>query len=225
MAFEHYSPFNNPSAFGGFSSGSDQSGKTVPLGVNTEDDERTVVFASSSKIDPAVGWLVCIRGADKGRSYRLVKGNNSIGRPGNGNRYGVELSDQAISRKGAAGIIIYNEKGNSFFITPGDLTINVNMYLNDEILLSPQKLKSRAVIEVAGDTLIFVPLCGEKFVWKTESPESAPKEEKPLVNKENEQKGIIRCPKGHYYNGDINDFCPYCRELEKNDPDGVTKII
>ncbi len=227
MAFGNNSPFDNPTASGRFSSGADQSDKTVPLGISDADKDRTVVFTPpASKIDPAVGWLVCIRGVDKGRSYRLVKGNNTIGRPGNGNRYGVELTDQTISRKGAAGMIIYNEKGNAFFVTPGDLTINVNMYLNDEILLSPQKLDPRAVIEIAGDTLIFVPFCGEKFTWRSEIPESAPKEEIPQNQKEETgPKGIIRCPKGHYYNGDTNDTCPYCRELQNNDPDGATKIL
>ncbi len=226
MAFENRSRFSSPSVYGGISYGMDQSDKTLPLGNNTTDDERTVVFTTpSSKIDPAVGWLVCTRGVDRGRSYRLVKGNNSIGRPGNGNRYKVELTDQTISREGAAGMIVYNEKGNSFFITPGDLAINVNTYLNDEILLSPQKLPPRAVIEIAGDTLIFVPLCGEEFIWQNEEPEPARKEEEPRDHADTGQKGIVRCPKGHYYNADTNDSCPYCREFGKNDPIGMTKIL
>lgn len=223
MAFNNYSQFGNS---GSFFSGMDRSDKTVPLGLNDNDSERTVIFSSSSaKTEPAVGWLVCIKGVDRGRSFRLVKGNNTIGRPGNGNRYNIDLSDQTISRKGSAGMIVYSEKGNTFFITPGDLTINVNTYLNDEILLSPQKLESRAVIEIAGDTLIFVPFCSDKFVWKSEEPEKVRTEEKPQIPEESGKKGIVRCSKGHYYNADINASCPYCRELEKNDPDGVTKIL
>lgn len=115
---------------------------------------------------PAVGWLVCIRGVDKGRAFRLVKGNNSIGRPGNGKTYAVDLTDQQISRKGAAGVIVYNEKNNTFYITPGDLTTNVNPYLNDEILLSARQLNPRSVLEIADDVLLFVPFCCDKFVWK-----------------------------------------------------------
>ncbi len=212
MAFNYDSPY-------------DQNDKTLPLGTDAPDFERTVIsIPTAAKTDPAVGWLVCVKGVDMGRSYRLVKGNNTIGRPGNGKNYSVELTDQAISRKGAAGLIVYNEKTNAFFITPGDLTININTYLNDEILLSPQKLDARTVIEIAGDVLIFVPFCCDKFSWNSGGTENVPKEE-PRQEPETGKQGIVRCSRGHYYNADVNDSCPYCRELENNDPDGATRII
>ncbi len=225
MAYGNYKQFDNTSAPGGFSA-FDSNEKTVPLGTGSVDNERTVIADPSpmTKVNPAVGWLVCTKGVDRGRSFRLVKGNNTIGRPGNGKQYGVELTDQSISRKGAAGMIVYNEKNNSFFITPGDLTININIYLNDEILLSPQKLEPRAVLEIAGDVLIFVPFCCDQFSWNFEIPEDYPKEEPPR-RIEIEKKGIVRCKKGHYYNSDLHSSCPYCRDLEKNDPDGATKIF
>ncbi|MBQ6479520.1 MAG: hypothetical protein IJI45_00250 [Anaerolineaceae bacterium] len=165
----------------------------------------------SYKLEPAVGWLVCIRGVDKGRSFRLVKGNNSIGRPGGGKNYAVELSDQQISRKGAAGVIVYNEKNNMFYITPGDLTTNINPYLNDEILLSPKVLPARSILEIADDVLMFVPFCCDKFVWRYTT------EERPQ-----------RKP---FYQDDRNAAAPEGRtELPvpprkfENDPDGPTIV-
>lgn len=181
----------------------------------------------SVRIDPAVGWLVCVDGVDKGRSFRLVKGNNPIGRPGNGKQYAVSLTDQAISRKGAAGVIVYNEKSNQFFITPGDLTTNINPYLNEEILLSPKLLNARATLEIAGDILIFVPFCSDKFAWKFEAEEEEKKTERvEKVPSSGKGGTIVRCDRGHFYNSAMHDSCPYCAaESAENDPDGQTKIF
>ena len=164
-----------------------KSGKTEVISGNSRNRKRPetkeystpayglteIVLPADAKLDPAVGWLVCISGVDKGRSFRLIKGNNSIGRSGSGKSYAVELTDQQISRKGAAGVIVYNEKNNTFYITPGDLTTNINPYLNEEILLSPKQLSPRSILEVADDVLVFIPFCCDKFAWKytdTEKP-------------------------------------------------------
>lgn len=202
-----------------------------PSGTRVGDDPKSqgelteITLPPSVKMDPAVGWLVCVEGVDKGRSFRLVKGNNPIGRNGNEKNYSVALTDQAISRKGAAGVIVYNEKSNQFFITPGDLTTNINPYLNEEILLSPKLLTPRSTLEIAGDILIFVPFCSDKFKWKFEDePEKRKAKEPEQVISEKEQ--IVRCERGHYYNASIHDKCPYCEESNQdNDPDGVTKIM
>ena len=37
-------------------------------------------FRRKSGIDPAVGFLICIEGPDRGADYRLVAGRNFIGR-------------------------------------------------------------------------------------------------------------------------------------------------
>lgn len=194
-------------------------------GAGTELTE--ISLPPSVRIDPAVGWLVCVDGVDKGRSFRLVKGNNPIGRPGNGKQFAVSLTDQAISRKGACCVIVYNEKSNQFFVTPGDLTANINPYLNEEILLSPKLLNARATLEIAGDILIFVPFCSEKFAWKFEAEEEEKKPERAEKVPSSGKGGtIVRCDRGHFYNSAMHDRCPYCAaESSENDPDGQTKIF
>ena len=210
----------------------DQVGTTQPLirerkkkSLDENESETTEIsLPPNVKMDPAVGWVVCIDGVDKGRSFRLVKGNNTIGRPGMGKQYDVSLTDQAISRKGVAGVIVYNEKSNQFFITPGDLATNVNPYLNDEILLSPKPLTDHAVIEIADDILIFVPFCCDKFKWKfDEAPKAGEGKQEETSGSGKDE--IKRCPHGHFYNAAVNDSCPYCDEKNaNNDPDGVTRI-
>lgn len=217
--FEEYSDLSD--VFGN-ESFDDYAGKTETLrekAETTKSGATEIFMPTSVKQDPAVGWLVCIEGVDKGRSFRLVKGNNPIGRAGNGKKYAVSLTDQAISRKGACGVIVYNEKNNRFFITPGDLTTNINPYLNDEILLSPHLLEPRARLEIAGDLLIFVPFCCDKFKWSFED-EDAPK--KP----ENRGGNMVRCKNGHTYNAAIYKSCPYCEKNNRadNDPNGETMI-
>ena len=176
-------------------------------------------------LKPAVGWLVCISGVDKGRAFRLVKGNNSIGRTGNGRTYAVDLTDQQISRKGACGVIVYNEKNNTFYITPGDLTTNINPYLNDEILLSPRQLNPRSVLEIADDVLVFVPFCCDKFVWKY--TEKLDQDEVP-AERPSKNRRIPRNSTGFENNGTIitdNNGRDDRDNGHENDPDGATIII
>lgn len=218
-----------------------QDGRTVAIDSELrkphrdDDGNYTVIdLPESVKIDPAVGWLVCIEGVDKGRPFRLVKGNNPVGRPGNGKKYAVSLSDQSISRKGACGVIVYDEKTNQFWLTPGDLTANINPYLDDEILLSPKILNPRAKLEIAGDVLIFVPFCSDKFKWNFDAPkpqQASPQERATGFEPPEDWHLVgpgktVRCPKGHYYNAATSASCPYCAAMEAdNDPDGKTKAF
>ena len=45
------------------------------------DTGKTVaVLQKNMKIEPIVGWIVCVEGADKGKDYRILAKNNTIGR-------------------------------------------------------------------------------------------------------------------------------------------------
>lgn len=112
-------------------------------------------------IDPVVGWLVCIRGPEKGRDYRVRSERNGIGR-------GADMAicingDEAISRENHA-YISFNPRKGSFRIAPGDgrgMT-----YLNGEEVDVPMPLQAYDRIELGQTLLLFVPLCGEKFSWE-----------------------------------------------------------
>ena len=46
-----------------------------------EDDDKTMAYWSKDvNIDPVVGWLTCIEGAEKGKDFRIVSERNFIGR-------------------------------------------------------------------------------------------------------------------------------------------------
>jgi hypothetical protein len=112
-------------------------------------------------IDPVVGWLVCVQGADRGRDFRIRSERNFIGRaetmdiciPG----------DDTISRENHA-TVSYNPKNGQFKLHPGDSRGLV--YLNSDEVDGPQPLKSGDRIELGQTTLMFVPLCGAEFSWE-----------------------------------------------------------
>jgi len=111
-------------------------------------------------IDPVVGWLVCVKGPDRGRDFRIRSEKNFIGR---GEAMDVCLaSDDRISRENHAAVS-YDPKKSAFRLHPGEGRGLV--YLNDEEVSSSTILQSHDCIELGETTLLFVPLCGEAFRW------------------------------------------------------------
>lgn len=138
-----------------FPSGTGQ--KTPP----SQNDGKTVaVFRKEMGIDPVVGWLVCIEGANKGKDYRIHSERNFIGRSETMDI--VIDGDDTISRENHA-IISYSPKKRLFRIYPGDSRGLV--YLNDEEVITADELKMYDIIEIGKTKLMFVPFCGEGFEW------------------------------------------------------------
>lgn len=118
------------------------------------------LFRKKTGIDPVVGWLVCVAGADKGRDYRLRSDRNSIGRSPN---MDVCINgDDTISRERHA-YVSFNPKKNVFTLAPGEGRGLI--YLNDEEVTGATPLKAYDRIELGDTTLLFMPLCGEQFEW------------------------------------------------------------
>ncbi|MFC5532029.1 FHA domain-containing protein [Cohnella yongneupensis] len=129
------------------------------------DEGKTVgMYRKKLGIDPVVGWLVCISGADKGKDYRLRTERNFIGR---GESMDVRISgDESISRENHA-IVSYNPKKSLFRVFPGEGRGIV--YLNNEEIIAAEELKAGDVIEIGQTKLMFVPFCGAQFQWDSES--------------------------------------------------------
>ena len=125
-----------------------------------ENDVKTVYYGRTfdEEIEPVTGWLVCIEGENKGKSYIIKSGKNKIGRAAY-----MDISiekDMSISKDTHA-IIIYEPKNKEFYIIPG-----INMtYLNDEVVLENRKLVDRDYITIGKSKMVFVQLCSETFSW------------------------------------------------------------
>ena len=118
---------------------------------------------SQMGFDPVVGWLACVAGPSRGKSYTIRGGVNSIGRS---ERMDIVITgDLKISSENHAKIS-YSDKHNRFNILPGEGR-NI-VYLNDEEVFTPMPLKAYDLIDFGETKLLFVPLCGERFTWRTE---------------------------------------------------------
>lgn len=133
-------------------------------GVSVMAANKTVgMMQSQMGFDPVVGWLACVAGPSKGKSYTVRGGINSIGRS---ERMDIVVTgDLKISAENHAKIS-YSEKNNRFNLLPGEGR-NI-VYLNDEEVFAPVPLHAYDVIDFGETKLLFVPLCGEKFSWKAE---------------------------------------------------------
>lgn len=115
---------------------------------------------STRSSTPCVGWLVALSGGHLGQDFRLKPGKNFLGRD---RSMDVVLDgDKSVSRNKHA-IIVYEPKQHLYLVQPGESSELV--YLNDEVVLSPVKLKAYDKITVGEVTLLFMPLCGEQFNW------------------------------------------------------------
>lgn len=129
--------------------GEDDTGKTVG------------VFQKNMKIEPVVGWLVCVEGPDKGKDFRIWAKNNTIGRS---EKMDICIKgDTTISRENHARLA-YDDKHNAFHLIPAESTNNI--YLNEDPIYIPTKLGEYDLIEFGDSKFIFVPFCNEKFTWR-----------------------------------------------------------
>jgi hypothetical protein len=134
---------------------------TQPRGQASADaaeDRPTVgVVRKQLGIDPVVGWLVCIAGAQRGKDYRLHSERNLIGRAP---EMDVCITgDESISRNAHA-VVVFEPRQRTFRLSPGEGRGLV--YLNGEMVEGMTKLEANAVIELGQTKLMFVPC---PFSW------------------------------------------------------------
>ncbi len=106
------------------------------------------------------GWLVCVKGAQRGRDFRLFPGFNRLGRHSVSD---ICLEDAQVAREGHCAVV-YEPRRREFFLTPGKGTTTL---LNGKRLEMPERLEAGDSVGVGGSLLIFVPFCGKERAWET----------------------------------------------------------
>lgn len=133
-------------------------GKTRPAWLNHD-------FQASGS--PVVGWLVAYEGPTKGRDYRLFAEGNTIGRGPNNK---VQIMDDAISREGHA-VLSFDPRADvarAYVLRPGRehmVYVFKGQAKRFEAVYEPTVLGPFSQIMIGKTQLVFVPLCGEEFVW------------------------------------------------------------
>ncbi len=122
---------------------------------------RTVaVVEKKMGIDPVVGWLVCVDGAEKGKSFILHADNNFIGRD---SKMDVCLAgDDTVSAVNHA-IVSYDTRDGIFYFSAADGRSIVRF--NGKAHFGTTELHAYDELEIGSTKLAFVPFCGEKFTW------------------------------------------------------------
>lgn len=132
----------------------------VPPVVPPADGTTVPMARRALGIDPVVGWLVCIEGADRGRDYRIRSERNTIGRAP-----AMDIciaGDDTISRETHA-VVRFDPQSGAFKILSGRGRGLV--YVNDVVVDAAAELKERDVVSLGRTKLLFVPLCDERFRW------------------------------------------------------------
>lgn len=127
----------------------------------TEDQPTEGLLGKKLGLEPVVGWLVCIEGADKGKDFRLWGRINTIG---SSEKMDVCIKgDKTISKENHARLG-YEPKHGDYHLIPAESTNPI--YLNDQVVYTPMKLSPYDVLEFGETKLIFVPLCTSRFDWE-----------------------------------------------------------
>ena len=130
-------------------------------GPDTGDDQPTIrIGMGETRIDPVVGWLVCMHGPEKGRDYRIRAENNTIGRSEDQH---ISIKDEMISRERHA-FITFDPQTNRFYLRPGEARGLVHR--NGNVVFQAEELHAYDQILLGQTKLVFVPLCGEHFKWE-----------------------------------------------------------
>lgn len=164
-------PFCKPSAgFNDFpgddigDTGRVNSGWDTPFGWGQNDDEGKTTFYTDEKdgekLPPLVGWLVCTKGKEVGKDFRLIAGNNSVGR---GSNQLVRLTDTHISREHF--VVSYDPHHDIYyaFMEKGQAIVYLNGYPLSKNMVT---IKKGDKFDVAGYTLVFIPLEKKDVNWE-----------------------------------------------------------
>lgn len=141
----------------------DQGTVTTPIqdyGPTAPAEELFTDFGGE-KVRPVVGWLVCVKGANVGKEYRIHSDYNYVG-----SAYGdiVILGDPKISREKHM-LITYDPENRKFYVAPASGANIVR--LNDKSLVGgAEELKNYDVIRTGDTSLMFIAFCGPEFGWE-----------------------------------------------------------
>ena len=111
-------------------------------------------------IDPVVGWLVCIKGPNKGRDYRLHSDRNQLGRAPNMDVF-IE-GDETISRENHCQVL-FSPRTKVFSLVPG--TGRNLVYLNGDDVPTAMMLRPYDQIDLGEGRFVFIPFCTDDFDW------------------------------------------------------------
>lgn len=122
--------------------------------------DRTIgIYQASLNIDPVVGWIVCMKGAERGRSYQLHSGRNFVGRD---LKMDIAIpDDKSISREQHC-TIVFDPRKCMFILSRG---LGEIILVEDAVIQDMFVLKGNERITLGTSEFIFIPFCTEERSW------------------------------------------------------------
>ncbi len=132
---------------------------TEGYGEGVTEYEKTIgIFIDEKENVLTVGWLVCLVGTEKGKSYVIHAGRNFAGRSVD---MDIVLSDDNSLSREKHFSIVFDPKSISFYLVSG----SGHTYINNEPVSSQQELFEGDIIKAGNSEYIFVPFCKEGRDW------------------------------------------------------------
>lgn len=138
----------------------DDNDTTVILDFDNDNKGATIgVYPTESGNKMIVGWLVCTKGPDKGRDYRLYHGWNRVGR---GLDMDVYIPDDKKVSSDSQIAVVFDDRKSKFHIVNqmGSLT-----YLNGKNVTETQMLTTGDIITMGDTEFVFIAFCTEERKW------------------------------------------------------------
>lgn len=124
-----------------------------------KDDKTVGIFSIGKNQTPVVGWVVCVKGKERGRDYRLHAGRNFVGRS---LQMDIALvDDERVSRENHCSII-FEPKKRQFLLMNGR---GDGVLVNHKKVLDSVELIGEDLIEIGSSQFVFVPFCKEGREW------------------------------------------------------------
>jgi hypothetical protein len=124
-----------------------------------KDDQLTVAKYMIDDVGaPVSGWLVCIEGREKGKSFEIRQGVNYVGR--NSDMDIAFINEHSITRNKHFSLVFEPKKAETF-IKPEMGTV----YLNEQFVEGAEKIKENDIISAGDMKFIFVPYCNGERKW------------------------------------------------------------
>ena len=117
---------------------------------------------TGTAVNPVVGWIVCVKGANIGKAYELHSGYNYIGR---GAKDIIIEGDEEIS--GEHMCIAYDPVGRSYTLSK-EKARNM-IYLNGKAVNQVEEIYDYDTIRTGSSEFVFIGFCGERFNWRTKN--------------------------------------------------------
>lgn len=133
---------------------------TEGYGESVNEFEKTIgIFLDENENVLTAGWLVCITGLERGKSYVIRSGRNFAGRSP---EMDIVLSDDEFIVREKHFSIVFDPKSIAFYLVSGE----GQTYINGQVVTAEHPLNAGDILQVGHSEYRFVPYCREGCVWE-----------------------------------------------------------